>query len=412
MTQGEGQKATELLAKVLSKDPHHIKTLLKLAEVHTILKQETGRVAAYDSLCEAYSRAGDFQKAVSVAEQLVEIDPESSQHKDRVKFFKSKLARSRARPRAGGKAGSTAFASGARPRSTAEGRRPGTASSRRSPAGLTRAEGARSRASSEIAHLGDFGHSGLRLVRQSRPVRFRQFLRPESRRGESTERFGLGSHRPRRNGGAHPGGRGEHQGEAHRSRSLRPLRAGGQSHRPTGRRARELPLPRGDEREARRDLRRSRDEPRGRRAADAARAGLRQVRTGRGRGRSAPGSGAAEPRSRFSGGGRWDRGRGRTRAHSRPRDGVGSRRRGNRDRHRVNGGGPTRLLGVGSGFGVRHSHFVRRRELRRAIDRREPGRARRRGAFARAAHRGRLGRRRERLRGRDQRASRRRTASI
>jgi tetratricopeptide (TPR) repeat protein len=92
VTQGEGSKATELLSRVLSKDPHHIKTLLKLAEVHTILKQESGRIAAYDSLCEAYSRAGDYQKAVSVAEQLVEIDPESSQHKDRVKFFKSKLA--------------------------------------------------------------------------------------------------------------------------------------------------------------------------------------------------------------------------------------------------------------------------------------------------------------------------------
>jgi len=92
VAQGEGQKAVELLSKVLSKDPYHIKTLLKLAEIHTILKQESGRVAAYDSLCEAYSRAGDYQKAVSVAEQLVELDPESSQHKDRLKFFKSKMA--------------------------------------------------------------------------------------------------------------------------------------------------------------------------------------------------------------------------------------------------------------------------------------------------------------------------------
>jgi tetratricopeptide (TPR) repeat protein len=98
VSQGEGQKATELLSKVLSKDPHHIKSLLKLAEIHTILKQDTGRVAAYDSLCEAYNRAGDFEKAVSVAERLVEIDPESSQHKDRLKFFKSKLAGSARAP--------------------------------------------------------------------------------------------------------------------------------------------------------------------------------------------------------------------------------------------------------------------------------------------------------------------------
>jgi tetratricopeptide (TPR) repeat protein len=92
VAQSEGKKATELLGKVLSKDPYHVKSLLKLAEIHTILKQESGRVAAYDSLCEAYNRTGDYQKAVSVAEQLVELDPESSQHKDRLKFYKSKLA--------------------------------------------------------------------------------------------------------------------------------------------------------------------------------------------------------------------------------------------------------------------------------------------------------------------------------
>ncbi len=98
VAQGEGQKAVESLSKVLSKDPYHIKTLLKLAEIHTILKQESGRVGAYDSLCEAYSRAGDYQKAVSVAEQMVELDPESSQHKDRLKFFKSKMAGPARRP--------------------------------------------------------------------------------------------------------------------------------------------------------------------------------------------------------------------------------------------------------------------------------------------------------------------------
>lgn len=87
----DGGKATDLLQKVLSKEPYHVKTLLKLAEIHTILKQDSARVSAYDSLCEAYNRAGDVEKAVQVAEQLVELEPESSQHKDRLKFLKSKL---------------------------------------------------------------------------------------------------------------------------------------------------------------------------------------------------------------------------------------------------------------------------------------------------------------------------------
>ena len=87
----EGGKAAELLQKVLAKEPYHVKTLLKLAEVHTILKQDSARFTAYDSLCEAYNRSGDVEKAVQVAEQLVELEPENAQHKDRLNFLKSKL---------------------------------------------------------------------------------------------------------------------------------------------------------------------------------------------------------------------------------------------------------------------------------------------------------------------------------
>ena len=87
----EGGKAGELLQKVLAKEPYHVKTLLKLAEVHTILKQDSARLTAYDALCEAYNRSGDVEKAVQVAEQLVELEPENAQHKDRLNFLKSKL---------------------------------------------------------------------------------------------------------------------------------------------------------------------------------------------------------------------------------------------------------------------------------------------------------------------------------
>ncbi len=87
----DGEKAAGCLQKILSRDPHHIQTLLKLVEVHTILKQEGGRISGYDQLCEAYAKQGDYQRAVQVAEQLIEIEPENSQHKDRMRFLKSKL---------------------------------------------------------------------------------------------------------------------------------------------------------------------------------------------------------------------------------------------------------------------------------------------------------------------------------
>jgi len=89
--EGDGATAAELLQKVLAKDPYHVKGLLKLAEVHTILKDDSARVGVYNSLCEAYHRAGDVDKAVQVAEQVVELEPEISQHKDRLNFLKSKL---------------------------------------------------------------------------------------------------------------------------------------------------------------------------------------------------------------------------------------------------------------------------------------------------------------------------------
>jgi tetratricopeptide (TPR) repeat protein len=87
----EGEKASVHLQKILSRDPHHIKTLLKLVEVQTVVKNDAGIVAAYDKLCEGYSKQGDYEKAVRVAEQLIELEPENSQHRDRVRFLKSKL---------------------------------------------------------------------------------------------------------------------------------------------------------------------------------------------------------------------------------------------------------------------------------------------------------------------------------
>ena len=88
----EGEKASAHLQKILSRDLHHIKTLLKLVEVQTVLKNDAGIVAAYDKLCEGYSKQGDYEKAVRVAEQLIELEPENSQHRDRVQVFGTQSA--------------------------------------------------------------------------------------------------------------------------------------------------------------------------------------------------------------------------------------------------------------------------------------------------------------------------------
>jgi tetratricopeptide (TPR) repeat protein len=91
VAQGDGEKAGSLLKKILNKESHHIETLLKLAEVHTVVGNEHGRLSAYDRLCEAYAQRGNYEKAVDVAQQLVGLEPQSSQHRDRLRFLKSRL---------------------------------------------------------------------------------------------------------------------------------------------------------------------------------------------------------------------------------------------------------------------------------------------------------------------------------
>jgi len=88
----EGERATTLLQKVLGREPRHLKTLLKLVEVCTVLQNDSGRLSAYDQLCEAYTQRGDYDRAADVAQQLIDIEPENSQHKDRLRFIKARLS--------------------------------------------------------------------------------------------------------------------------------------------------------------------------------------------------------------------------------------------------------------------------------------------------------------------------------
>ncbi len=92
VSDGDSDKAGELLQRILNRDPYHVRTLVKLTEMYTILKHEPARISAYDKLCEAFAHIGDYEKAVHVAEQLIGLEPENSQHKDRLRFLKSQVA--------------------------------------------------------------------------------------------------------------------------------------------------------------------------------------------------------------------------------------------------------------------------------------------------------------------------------
>jgi pilus assembly protein FimV len=87
----EGERATALLQKILSREPRHVKTILKLVEVCTVLQNDSGRISAYDQLCEAYTQRGEYDRAADVAQQLIDLEPENAQHKDRLRFIKARL---------------------------------------------------------------------------------------------------------------------------------------------------------------------------------------------------------------------------------------------------------------------------------------------------------------------------------
>jgi tetratricopeptide (TPR) repeat protein len=87
----DGERAVGLLQKILAREPRHVKTLVKLVDLHTQLRQDSGRLSACDQLCEAYLQKGQLQLAAGVARQLIELEPENSQHRDRLRFIEDRL---------------------------------------------------------------------------------------------------------------------------------------------------------------------------------------------------------------------------------------------------------------------------------------------------------------------------------
>lgn len=87
----EGEKAAALLQQVVQRNPSHVKSLVKLAEVYHILQMEGAVSQTYSQLTEAYINEGAWEQAASVLETLVSREPQNHQHRSKLDFVRSRV---------------------------------------------------------------------------------------------------------------------------------------------------------------------------------------------------------------------------------------------------------------------------------------------------------------------------------
>jgi pilus assembly protein FimV len=88
---GERSVAVEMLNRVLRVDSGHTLTLERLVAVYTRLNEETNILASMNSLAEAHVAKGQFDRAASVLEKLIQREPQNAQHRNKLQFVRSQM---------------------------------------------------------------------------------------------------------------------------------------------------------------------------------------------------------------------------------------------------------------------------------------------------------------------------------
>lgn len=96
----DGDKAAALLQAIVQKEPSHVPTLVKLAEIYTRFEKDVAVVSAYSQLTEAYINRGQMAEAAGVLERLLVLEPQNQQHKTKLQFVRGKITPGAATPRA------------------------------------------------------------------------------------------------------------------------------------------------------------------------------------------------------------------------------------------------------------------------------------------------------------------------
>jgi tetratricopeptide (TPR) repeat protein len=89
----EHDRAASILQQLVQKNPGHVKSLVKLVEVHRQAKNDRAVAQAYSQLAEAYIQKNELEQAASVLEILVGMEPQSQQYQSKLQFVRDKMTR-------------------------------------------------------------------------------------------------------------------------------------------------------------------------------------------------------------------------------------------------------------------------------------------------------------------------------
>ncbi len=89
----EHDRAASILQQLVQKNPSHVKSLVKLVEVHRQAKNDRAVAQAYSQLAEAYIQKNELEQAASVLEILVGMEPQSQQYQSKLQFVRDKMTR-------------------------------------------------------------------------------------------------------------------------------------------------------------------------------------------------------------------------------------------------------------------------------------------------------------------------------
>jgi tetratricopeptide (TPR) repeat protein len=81
----EEDKAIDFLRRILDQDLDHLGALKRLAQIFLRIREDHNLIATLNSMVEAATKKGDSEAAISALKELARLEPDESQHFDRLK---------------------------------------------------------------------------------------------------------------------------------------------------------------------------------------------------------------------------------------------------------------------------------------------------------------------------------------
>jgi tetratricopeptide (TPR) repeat protein len=91
LSRRDGDRAAALLQQITQRNPQHVASLAKLAEIHRTFQKESALSATLSQLTEALIAQGDLDQAAEALEELVQREPQNQQHRNKLEFVRKKL---------------------------------------------------------------------------------------------------------------------------------------------------------------------------------------------------------------------------------------------------------------------------------------------------------------------------------